>query len=165
MIQPALHGGESVYADGFAIAEKLRMKHPSAFHTLCNTVRTYRSIDDETGWHLEAHGSIIQAFQNDDGTYGVIEMIRHNDLDRLPDLPKSNKRSDIFYEELMEAHWKWNELIQDDEFRIEVNLKPGDMVAVANQVSACKIVVSSILRLFMSFTFTIFFFFLFSIVI
>ena len=141
MIQPALRGGESVYGDGLAIAERLRLTCPKSFHTLCSTDRTYHSIDEATGWHLEARGPIIQAQKNGDGTYGKVTMIRHNDLDRLPDLPnqscmrRGKEAIDSFYNDLKEAHFKWDELMASDEFRIEAKLQPGDVMAVANQVS------------------------------
>lgn len=148
MIQPAIKGGESIYGDGLAMAERLRIICPKSFSTLCKTIRRFRSIDDATGWHLEAHGPVIQAVPNGDGTFGPVQMIRHNDLDRLPDLPPksillqqhgSSRNDDdsaieSFYQDLMEAHYKWDELMTQDEFRLEVKLQPGDMVAVANQV-------------------------------
>mmetsp|Transcript_59782 Transcript_59782/g.64529 ORF Transcript_59782/g.64529 Transcript_59782/m.64529 type:complete len:135 (+) Transcript_59782:210-614(+) len=107
MVQPAINGGESVFADGYAIAEQLRSDHPAAFRVLSNTIRTYRCIDKETGWYLEASGPMIQTVKEEMNTYddggggtsgksdhrysrgGRIVGIRHNDLDRLPDFPPS----------------------------------------------------------------------------
>ena len=63
--------------------------------------------------------------------------IRHNDLDRLPDLPPWNvvesDSSGSFYSELDEAHDVLNCLLASDEFRLEVGLQKGETVVVANQ--------------------------------
>ena len=130
MDQPAEQGGESIYGDGFAIAERLRKTNPKAFATLSQTMRRYRCIDVTTGWHLEAHGPVISV-RNDQ-----VVAIRHNDLDRLPDLPPMEweDTEDAFYDQLVEAHHAWDELIASDEFRLVLPLEPGDTMVVANQV-------------------------------
>ncbi len=149
MVSPAEEGGESVFADGLAIAEHMRKYHPKEFDTLCRNVRRYRSIDSENGWHLEANGPVIQAIDlshrkhkhtpNNEGSdrWGPIVCIRHNDLDRLPDLPPigihEEDEVNEFYTELREAHQVWDNLVGDDTFRLVVGLKPGDTVVVANQ--------------------------------
>ena len=131
MKSPALEGGESVFADGFALASHLRDSSPEAFYTLSNTSRRYRCIDNETGWQLEASGPIIQV------RHGQIVGIRHNDLDRLPDLPPKNclksDEVDEFYDSLEKAHILWDSLIAQDRFRLVMKLKPGDTMVVANQ--------------------------------
>lgn len=126
MVQPALVGGESVFGDGFAAAMQLLEEDPEAFVTLSSVIRTYRCGDLEMGWDLQAQGPVIKL--ND----GVISCIRHNDLDRLPDL--SPNASDEFYERLLHAHQKWDEILAQDEIRLIMKLQPGDTVVVANQV-------------------------------
>jgi Taurine catabolism dioxygenase TauD, TfdA family len=126
MVQPAFVGGESVFGDGFAAAKQLLKEDPEAFATLSSIIRTYRCGDLEMGWDLQAQGPVIQL--ND----GVIVCIRHNDLDRLPDL--SPYASDEFYERLLHAHQKWDEILAQDEIRLIMKLQPGDTVVVANQV-------------------------------
>ena len=45
MVQPAIEGGESVFVDGFAVAEELQSTDPAdAFHVLSNTVRRCRNL-------------------------------------------------------------------------------------------------------------------------
>lgn len=133
MVQPATRGGESLFGDGFAVAEHLRRVNPTAFATLSNTVRRFRCIDPTTGWHLEAHGPVIKVRN------GQIVGIRHNDLDRLPDLPPSNCGNAAtqsirdFYESLLDAHHAWDELLSMDKFRLKMALQPGDTMVVANQ--------------------------------
>jgi alpha-ketoglutarate-dependent taurine dioxygenase len=142
MDQPAEQGGESVYGDGFAIAERLRKTNPKAFATLSQTVRRYRSIDDTTGWHLEAHGPVISVRN------GQVVGIRHNDLDRLPDLPPVDWKDteEAFYDQLSDAHRAWDELVASDEFRLVLPLEPGDTMVVANQVSASACLLDCTLR-------------------
>jgi gamma-butyrobetaine dioxygenase len=134
MVQPALIGGESVFADGFAAADFLKCKSPEAFSILSNVTRTYRCVDSETGWHLKGTGPIIST------NNGLVTAIRHNDLDRLSDLPpygSSRDEASAFYDKLTFAHQKWDEILAMDEFRLVIGLKPGDTAVVANQVSSC----------------------------
>mmetsp|Transcript_20083 Transcript_20083/g.29530 ORF Transcript_20083/g.29530 Transcript_20083/m.29530 type:complete len:533 (-) Transcript_20083:152-1750(-) len=132
----ASQGGESVFADGFRIAHDLKMLHPDAFKTLSTVKRRYRCIDEETGWHLEAVGCAIEVNHYDNDAC-VITKIRHNDLDRLADLPppslSTEKEQHEFYQDLQYAHQKWDEMLAKDDYRLVVPLKPGDIVAVANQ--------------------------------
>jgi hypothetical protein len=137
MVQPAEEGGESVLGDGFTMAERLRSIDPKAFQTLSRTSRRFRCVDKETGWHLEASGCVIEVRN------GRVVGIRHNDLDRLPDLPPFDLKDNVqatneFYEELRRAHEQWNKLLSLDEFRLVMKLGPGDTVVVANQVRENK---------------------------
>jgi hypothetical protein len=132
MVTPADIGGDSVYADGFAAAELLRTEDPRAFDMLASTVRRYQCIDEEIGWYLEASGPVIETRR------GVVCGIRHNDLDRLPDLPSPCDAlfdNDSFYEELAIAHASWDNILGRDSTRLVVKLRPGDTVVLANQVS------------------------------
>lgn len=134
MVQPALQGGESVFGDGLAVAEALRTSHPAHFDLLSQTVRTYHSKDELTGWYLQASSPVIKVDR------GRIVSIRHNDLDRLPDLPPDGMvdscEMNAFYNNLHEAHLAWNSLLAQDKFRLEMKLKPGDTMVVANQVGS-----------------------------
>jgi trimethyllysine dioxygenase len=146
MVQPATAArtptttpkGQSVYLDGFAAAERLRIENPDAFHILASTQRRYRCIDEKEGWHLESCGPIIKAIQRDDGGWGPVTCIRHNDLDRLPDLPPYPSRTDdfdfaSFYDKLRDAHVAWDDILRRDEMRLVIDLKCGDCVLVSNQ--------------------------------
>ncbi len=169
MVHPAQNGGESIFADGLAIAEYMRMNHPKEFDTLCRVRRRYRSVDVEHGWYLEGSGPVIEAIDLWEGLgggdnvhmvkgegqrWGPVVGIRHNDLDRLPDLPPNIKFDDQimsevgqqghvahrqtqydeeFYQELEEAHKVWDGLLGRDEFRLVIALNAGDTAVVANQ--------------------------------
>lgn len=143
MVQPSRRGGESTYCDGFAAAERLRQSNPRAFNMLTSTVRRYRCMDRDTGWHLEASGPVIAL---DPSGSGEIVMVRHNDLDRLPDLAPSiynndYNKEDEFYHDLQLAHMAWDEILADDKMRLVIGLSPGDTVVLANQVSRFLFVV------------------------
>ena len=157
MISPAIQGGESIFADGLAIAEYMRKNHYNEFDTLCRVRRRYRSIDKEHGWHLEGSGPVIEAIDMWEGLsrvpvndqpmrWGPVVGIRHNDLDKLPDLPplinsnesvedqkQQQEYDEQFYQELDQAHDVWNRLLGSDKFRLVVGLQAGDTAVVANQ--------------------------------
>ena len=128
MVKPALSGGESTYADGFTAANILKEEDSDAFDVLTSAIRAYKCRDNETGWHLQAHGPII------DVRNGHVVRIRHNDLDRLPDLPPRDE-ADIehFYRTLDRAGEKWDEILRRDSIRLTIKLQPGDTMVVANQ--------------------------------
>lgn len=135
MVQPANEGGESVFADGLYCAEQLRTEHPEAFRTLSTVQRRYRCVDSATGWHLEATGPVIQL----EGSNRIVA-IRHNDLDRLPDVPPAEEEEEEddtsatkHYERLAHAHNAWDSILARDGSRLIVALQPGDTMIVANQ--------------------------------
>ena len=84
--------GKSTYLDGFSATSLLKKKYPDSYDILKSTVFKYRYIDNETGWHLEAEGTIICV----DGTSleENVKSIRHNDLDRVGCLPPRGIRED-----------------------------------------------------------------------
>jgi hypothetical protein len=129
MVNPASKGGESIFGDGLYAAEKLRTMDPEAFDTLSQTIRRYRCLDLETGWHMEASGSVISV-HNDH-----VVAVRHNDLDRLADLPPPNETDvDVFYDKLAQAHEVWDTILGEDETRLVMRLQAGDTMVVTNQV-------------------------------
>jgi Taurine catabolism dioxygenase TauD, TfdA family len=137
MVQPAVSGGESIYCDGFAAADRLRRTNPDAFDFLSKTARRFYCVDKETGWHMEASGPIIAVDK------GEIVQVRHNDLDRMPDLPTnwdcSDSDVDEFYERLQSAHAAWDNILVEDDMRVVVGLQPGETVVVANQVCGWRL--------------------------
>ncbi|ACI64401.1 predicted protein [Thalassiosira pseudonana CCMP1335] len=138
--------GQSVYLDGFAAAKQLLLENPEAYNLLATTQRRYRCVDNDEGWHLEASGPVIDAAPrwrkaNDAYEWGPVKSIRHNDLDRLPDLPPyfgnetslNDSRNDSFYRQLQEAHEAWDNILRRDSLRLVIDLQPGECVLVANQ--------------------------------
>jgi alpha-ketoglutarate-dependent taurine dioxygenase len=137
MVRPATAGGESCFGDGFAAAERLRRTDPVAFDTLSSVVRRYRCRDTQTGWLLEATGPVISVDESLSSSGGRrrrrIAAIRHNDLDRLPDLPQTDQDADEFYARLQQAHTAWDQILADDDMRLILQLRPGETIVVANQ--------------------------------
>ncbi|KAL7442193.1 hypothetical protein ACHAXH_008950 [Discostella pseudostelligera] len=137
--------GQSVYLDGFAAARQLLLENPDAYRALASTPRRYRCIDSDLGWHLEATGPVIETIPSGglDGWVGApVQAIRHNDLDRLPDLPPypstndttlNTAKYDSFYHNLREAHEAWDDILRRDSMRFVIDLQAGDCVLVANQ--------------------------------
>ncbi|GAX24400.1 trimethyllysine dioxygenase [Fistulifera solaris] len=128
MVRPATTGGESLFGDGFAAAEKLRSVDPMSFRVLSELPRRYRCVDLVSGWHLEASGPVISL------NYGRVVGVRHNDLDRLPDLPPERVENvDEFYETVNRAHRSWDEILASDDIRLTLRLQAGETAIVANQ--------------------------------
>jgi len=129
--------GQSIYLDGFAAARQLQIENPEAYRILASTQRTYRCIDNDEGWHLEATGPVIDTIPSGKNDYGLVKSIRHNDLDRLPDLPlyPTNESKDFgsFYDDMIKAHNAWDDILRRDSMRLVIDLKPGDCILVANQ--------------------------------
>lgn len=136
--------GQSLYVDGFAAAKQLFQENPDAFRLLATTPRRYRCIDEDEGWHLEATGPLIETIPSGKNEWGPVKSIRHNDLDRLPDLPpypsaststatNDDINNDSFYHRMREAHEAWDDILRRDSMRLVMYLQPGDCVLVANQ--------------------------------
>jgi alpha-ketoglutarate-dependent taurine dioxygenase len=137
--------GQSVYLDGFAAARQLLHENPDAYRILASTPRRYRCIDADLGWHLEATGPVIETIPVSGlGGYSgpPVKAIRHNDLDRLPDLPPypstndttlNTTEYDAFYNSLREAHEAWDNILRRDSMRFVIDLQAGDCILVANQ--------------------------------
>ena len=142
--------GQSIFLDGFAAARQLRLEHPNYYQLLTTTPRRYRCIDDSSNvnkmWHLEASGPIIETIPRSSSCSGaaLVKSIRHNDLDRLPDLPPyssttaatttttTTATTDEFYHQLKVAHEAWDDILRRDSMRLVLNLQPGDCILVAN---------------------------------
>ena len=137
--------GQSVYLDGFAAARQLLHENPDAYRMLASTPRRYRCIDTDLGWHLEASGPVIETILSrglDGCGNPLVKSIRHNDLDRLPDLPPYPSANDAtvnvaeyssFYRSLREAHEAWDDILRRDSMRFVIDLQAGDCVLVSNQ--------------------------------
>ena len=114
-------GGGSVFADGFAIAQALRDRDPSAFDTLAHTVIPCRFFDRECD--IRTHTPVITL----DHT-GTIQEIRFNaHLVDLIDLP--NDTIDAWYR----AYRTFMRLTRDPSFRLSFRMASGEMTAFDNR--------------------------------
>ncbi|SHE42401.1 gamma-butyrobetaine dioxygenase [Modicisalibacter ilicicola DSM 19980] len=120
-LQNEAEGGESLFADGFAVAERLRVEAPEAFRVLSETPIDFRFQDEEQD--IAARAPVIAL---DDR--GRLKEIRFNnwirDTLRLP-----LDTIDAWYR----AYRQFWLLLHDPRHQIEFALEPGQMVAFDNR--------------------------------
>jgi gamma-butyrobetaine dioxygenase len=114
-------GGESLFGDGFAMAEQLRAAHPDAFAVLTQTAVPflYRSKDAE----LYAERPLIQLSCDDQ-----VQAVHYNSRSIAP-LRLTAGDAGPFYS----AYRRFAELLRDPRFHLQFRLGDGDLVAFDNQ--------------------------------
>ena len=113
-------GGESIFVDGFAVAEELRRSAPEHFETLTSVVVPARYV--EPGVHLRAERPPIRLDHR-----GQVQQVSFNNYDRAPFwLPEPEMSA--FYEAYSALH----DLIVDESRWLEVRLEPGMAVLFDN---------------------------------
>lgn len=119
-LQEADEGGESMFADGFALANVLRAQDPEAFEILSTTrvEFAYRSKNAD----LRAERPLIQVSPS-----GRVEAVRYNNRS----LGTIHLAADRL-EQFVSAYRKFGRILQDPAHRLRVRLKPGDLVAFDN---------------------------------
>jgi gamma-butyrobetaine dioxygenase len=114
-------GGESLFGDGFAIAEHLRSTSPDAFAILSRTPVPflYRSKDAE----LYAERPLIQL-----NCSGEVSAVHYNSRSIAP-LRLAARDARPFYS----AYRRFAALLRDSRFHLQLHLRDGDLVAFDNQ--------------------------------
>jgi alpha-ketoglutarate-dependent taurine dioxygenase len=114
-------GGESLFGDGFAIAEQLRATHPDAFAVLTRTAVPflYRSKDAE----LYAERPLIEL-----SCSGEVKAVHYNSRSIAP-LQLAPHDAGPFYA----AYRRFAALLRDSRFHLQFKLRDGDLVAFDNQ--------------------------------
>jgi alpha-ketoglutarate-dependent taurine dioxygenase len=114
-------GGESLFGDGFAIAEQLRATHPEAFAVLTRTAVPflYRSKDAE----LYAERPLIEL-----SCSGEVKAVHYNSRSIAP-LRLAAPDAGPFYA----AYRRFAALLRDSRFHLQFKLRDGDLVAFDNQ--------------------------------
>jgi gamma-butyrobetaine dioxygenase len=114
-------GGESLFGDGFAIAEHLRTASPDAFSVLTRTPVPflYRSKDVE----LYAERPLIQL-----SCSGEVSAVHYNSRSIAP-LRLAARDADPFYS----AYRRFAALLRDSRFHLQFRLRDGDLVVFDNQ--------------------------------
>jgi gamma-butyrobetaine dioxygenase len=114
-------GGDSLFGDGFAIAEQLRISAPDAFDVLTRTAVPfrYRSKDAE----LYAERPLIQLTCS-----GEISAVHYNSRSIAP-LRFSARQAAPFYS----AYRRFAALLRDSRFHLQLHLGDGDLVVFDNQ--------------------------------
>jgi alpha-ketoglutarate-dependent taurine dioxygenase len=119
MISP--DGGESLFADGFALAEHLRSARPEDFARLTSTPVPfrYRSKDAD----LYAERPLIQLRCD-----GQVSAVHYNNRSIAP-FAKPDEPPDGFYA----AYRRFAELLKEPSFQMRYRLKGGELVLFDNQ--------------------------------
>jgi gamma-butyrobetaine dioxygenase len=114
-------GGESLFGDGFAIAEHLRTASPEAFAVLTRTPVPfrYRSKDAE----LYAERPLIQL-----SCSGEVSAVHYNSRSIAP-LRLAARDARPFYS----AYRRFAALLRDSRFHLQFRLRDGDLVVFDNQ--------------------------------
>jgi gamma-butyrobetaine dioxygenase len=114
-------GGESLFGDGFAIAEHLRTASPEAFAVLTRTPVPfrYRSKDAE----LYAERPLIQL-----SCSGELSAVHYNSRSVAP-LRLAARDARPFYS----AYRRFAALLRDSRFHLQFRLRDGDLVVFDNQ--------------------------------
>jgi gamma-butyrobetaine dioxygenase len=117
----SMEGGESLFADGFAIAEHLRATEPEAFRVLTQTAVpfAYRSKDAE----LYAERPLIQLTCD-----GVVAAVHYNSRSIAP-LRLGAREVESFYG----SYRLFASLLRNPRFQLKLRLADGDLVAFDNR--------------------------------
>jgi gamma-butyrobetaine dioxygenase len=114
-------GGESLFGDGFALAEHLRSTSPDAFAILTQTPVPflYRSKDAE----LYAERPLIQL-----NCSGEVSAVHYNSRSIAP-LRLAARDARPFYS----AYRRFAAVLRDSRFHLQLRLRDGDLVVFDNQ--------------------------------
>jgi alpha-ketoglutarate-dependent taurine dioxygenase len=118
---PSGEGGESLFADGFALAEHLRATAPEAFAQLTRTAVPfhYRSSDAD----LYAERPLIQL-----SVRGEVAAVHYNSRSIAP-LSVAARETEAFYA----AYRRFAALLRDTRFQLNMRLGPATIVVFDNQ--------------------------------
>lgn len=114
-------GGESVFVDGFAIAEAMRGEHPAEFATITTTQMAFWNRDDRTDYRWNAPLIALNRL-------GDLEEVRFANFLRGP-IDATADRMDAIYTALR----RFQAMCRDPKYFIERRLAPGDMWAFDNR--------------------------------
>ena len=115
-------GGESQLVDGFAVAEKIRKKHPEAFSLLSTQPVRFRYLDKGSA-DLEATSPLIET-----NPQGEVIAFRYNSRSAQTFTFSSEIMADYY-----NAYRLLGELLHEPEARIEFRLDAGQLIIFDNQ--------------------------------
>lgn len=119
-IVAAVDGGDSVFADGFAIAGHLREVDPQAFERLAST--PVRFAYDATDAALEAERPLIEM-----GAHDEMVAVHYNNRSIAP-LPFAAAALGAYYR----AYRRFAELLREPRFHLKLRLGAGELVVFDN---------------------------------
>jgi gamma-butyrobetaine dioxygenase len=119
-LSAAGQGGESIFVDGMAAAERLRAHDPDAFSTLCQVPILYRFQDATVD--LAAERTMLEL-----DTQGQFRAIYYNNRSIAP-LPLKGPRLKKYYA----AYRQLAQLLHEAARQVVYRLQPGDLVLFDN---------------------------------
>jgi alpha-ketoglutarate-dependent taurine dioxygenase len=114
-------GGESLFADGFALAEQLRAQCPHDFEVLASTPVPFHYVSADAD--LYAERPLIQL--RCDGEIGAV----HYNNRSIAPFPSTDRRAESFYS----SYRAFAQLLRDEGFQMRFRLRDGDLVVFDNQ--------------------------------
>ena len=114
------YGGESIFVDGFAVAEALRGENESLYKILVENPVHFHFQDDESDIYAE-HALIAC------DALGGFKGIHYNDRSIAP-LPFTGDTLRQFYV----AYRRFVEMLRRPEFTVSIGMRPGDLVVFDN---------------------------------
>ena len=119
-LKSSVTGGESLFADGFRVAEDLRAQNPEAFALLSQQLVEFRFQDADTDIRATAPMLAVDA-------HGQLTRMRFNNWLRSS-LKVSEERVLPMYDAIA-ALWA---LLRDSRYHLTMKLQPGELIAYDN---------------------------------
>jgi trimethyllysine dioxygenase len=119
-------GGDSLFVDGFSVAQQLKKASPTAYRTLSNIRIPTHSAGDENVLIVPTPRSF--PILNRDPTDGELIQVRYNNDDRSTLDHLSSTQLEEFYDAL----FMWNKLLKEKKNELWDSLNPGRVVTFDN---------------------------------
>jgi gamma-butyrobetaine dioxygenase len=119
-LKSSVIGGESVFVDGFRVAEDLRIAHPEAFNLLSTHAIEYRFHDDNCD--IRTTAPIIEVDRE-----GRLTRIRFNNWLRSAMIVPDPLVEPMY--EALETFWR---KLRNPTYRLNLRLEPGHLIAYNN---------------------------------
>ncbi|VVO42038.1 gamma-butyrobetaine dioxygenase [Pseudomonas fluorescens] len=114
-------GGESIFVDGFAIAEALRQEDPQAFRSLCDIPVEFRNKDRHSDYRCLAPIIALDAL-------GQVSEIRMANFLRGPFDASAEQMPKLYH-----AYRRFIAMTREARFRLMTRLNPGEMWCFDNR--------------------------------
>jgi gamma-butyrobetaine dioxygenase len=114
-------GGESVFGDGFRVAEELRTSDRAAFDLLTTQPVEYRFHD--AGCDIRTSATLIETDRD-----GKLQRIRFNNW-----LRGATVFPEAVLEPMYAAIGKFWRMLRDPKYQLQLRLRPGDLIAYDNR--------------------------------
>ena len=119
-LEPSAEGGESIFVDGFRVAQELKAEDPDAFRLLASTPVTFTFRDEDA--ELTAERPILQL-----GYRGELEAIHYNNRALAPLRIPANQLPEFY-----RAYRAFARLLRDPRFELHRKLEAGELVVFDN---------------------------------